>query len=248
MFMGKKRLAIAVAAVVSLGTTSLQAEEFGATTSVQNTLAITVVNDFDVGTIFAVDTAQSYAPIAAVADDPNTAGVDETVAAQTGGVGAITIDTDGDATSLETDGDPALTSLGTPTPAQGSIDNVAAFSISLPNTTSIDAGDFAANGASASLASILTDGIPLTHESGNPAAPQLYMMHFRLAAVSGGAAVIPDGGDVDIGTYNVTPDFGVGTFVFTLGATITTQPVNDGNALTYLEGAYSGTFEVLAAY
>ena len=65
MFMGKKRLAIAVAGVVSLGTSSVQAVEFGASTNMQNTLAVTVVNDFDIGTIFATETAENYVGVTA---------------------------------------------------------------------------------------------------------------------------------------------------------------------------------------
>ena len=60
MFREKKRLAIAVAGVVSLGTSSAQAVDFGATTTMQNTLEVTVVNDFDLGTVFATETAEAY--------------------------------------------------------------------------------------------------------------------------------------------------------------------------------------------
>ena len=144
-----------------------------------------------------------------------------------------------------TDGDPALTSLGTPVPAQGSIDNVNGFTIELPDTSLIDETHFAGD---AGLTSIAANAIPLIHESANPAVPDLWMMHFRIEAVSGGTVAVTGGGDVDAGFYDITPGFGETTFVFNIGATITTEPNNSGAAIPYQEGLYSGTFEVLAAY
>ena len=57
MLMDRKRLAIAVAGVLSLGTSSVQAVDFGASTTMQSSLAVTVVNDFDISTVFATETA-----------------------------------------------------------------------------------------------------------------------------------------------------------------------------------------------
>ena len=60
MLMERKRLAMAVAGVLSLGTSSVQAVDFGASTTMQSTLAVTVVNDFDISTVFATETAANY--------------------------------------------------------------------------------------------------------------------------------------------------------------------------------------------
>jgi len=232
MLMRKTGLAIAVAGVVSLGASSVHAVEFNATTTLQNTLAVTVVEQFDIGTMFATETAENY--------------VAGTGPVTTGGVGAVTIAPDGTTTNLTSDGDPALTSLGTPTPAQGSVEMVGNFVIQLPNTSAILAADFA---GAANLAVLAANSITLEHESANPAVPDLYMMHFTIEAVSGGTAVAPGSGPtLNDGVYDVTPGFGETSFVFNIGATITTEPNDTGTAIVYQEGIYSGTFEVTAAY
>ncbi|MDB3936378.1 hypothetical protein N9383_06640, partial [Granulosicoccus sp.] len=56
IFNKKKRVTMAVAGAVSLGTSSVYAADFNASTTLQNTLEITVVQDFDIGTVFATET------------------------------------------------------------------------------------------------------------------------------------------------------------------------------------------------
>lgn len=233
MLMRKTGLSIATAGVVTFGAASVYAVDFNATTTLQNTLAVTVVNDFDIGAVFATETAQNFVP----GTSPVTSG----------GVGAVTIAADGTATNLTADSvDVTLTSLGTPTPAQGSVDVVGNFTIVLPDTSTIDPSDFP---GAAGVTNITTAGIPLVHESANPAVPNLYMMHFVVEAVSGGtvdAFVAP--ATPEEGIWSITQGFGETSFVFNIGATITTQPNDSGEGLVYQEGTYSGTFPVTASY
>ncbi|MFK7858783.1 MAG: hypothetical protein AB8B64_08180 [Granulosicoccus sp.] len=231
IFTQKNRLAIAVAGALSLGTTIVHAVDFNATTTLQNTLAVTVVQDFDIGTVFATSTGIAL-------DD---------------GVGGFVIDpADGSTTPLpDSDGDITLTSISTPTPAQGSVATIGDFSLTLPDTQTITAADFPAD-AGTSLINITNgtgNAVELVHESGNTAVPSLYMMHFIVEGVSDGV-VTP--GTTNDGTFSIVPGFGVTDYVFNIGATITTEPfveptVGAGPA-EYQEGLYTGIFEVTASY
>ena len=60
---------------------------------------------------------------------------------------------------------------------------------------------------------------------------------------------------INVGDFTVTQDFGETTYVFNIGATLTTQPGaalttagTSADAIPYQEGLYSGTFEVTASY
>ena len=55
-------------------------------------------------------------------------------------------------------------------------------------------------------------------------------------------------GTANTGAFAVAQAFGETTFVFNIGATITTEPNDSGTAIEYQEGDYTGTFEVTAAY
>lgn len=236
MFTQKKRLVMAVAGVVSLGTTTVHAVDFNATTTLQNTLSVTVVQDFDIGTVFATSTGFASAG-GTLYDD---------------GVGGFVIDpVDGSTDALATtSATVTLTSISTPTPAQGSVDTIGDFSLQLPDTVAIDEADFIAD-AGGSLADLLTDAVELVHESGNTAVPSLYMMHFTMEGVSDGTISAPAGSTTNDGAFAVTPGFGVTTYIFNIGATVTTQPHIDtvtNEGLAYQEGIYSGTFEVTASY
>lgn len=226
MIMQNKRLAIAVAGVIGLGASTAQAVDFGASATLENTLSVTVVNDMDLGTLFATATGAALA----------------------NGVGALIIAPDGGATPHGTDSTTIeLVSLGAPTGAQGSVDMSSNFNLELPNTVLTLPADFATD-TSSSLVTI-TDGTgnstELVHESANPAVPSLYLTHFTVSDVSGGVAGTEtatfDGG------FPIVQNFGETTYVFNVGATVTTKPVSTG-AETYQAGVYSGTFVVTAAY
>jgi len=233
MFTSKKRLAIAVSGAVSLGATVAHAVDFNATTTLQNTLAVTVVQDFDLGTVFATATG----------------------AGLTHGVGGFVIaPADGVTDDTAFTGPVSLQSLTAPTPAQGSVDTIGEFTLTLPNTTAIDPADFPDNGTSTSLAEVTaepattpatTEVVELVHESGDPGVPSLYMLHFTIADTNDGDSTITPGTTND-GQFTIEPAFGVTTYNFNIGATVITEPT--AAAVTYQEGVYSGTFEVTAAY
>lgn len=219
--MRKRYLAMAVASVVVAGGSTAQAVDFGVSTTLQNTLAVTVVQDLDVGTVFATATG----------------------AAATDGVGALQISPAGAVADISTSA-VSLTSLTAPTAAQGSVAMTADFTLTLPATNTVAEADFD-DGTGASLGNIATVGAELVHESANPAVPSLWLMHYTVAAVSGGT-VTAEATTYD-GSFAITQDFGETAFVFNIGATLTTEP-GSGSAETYQEGLYSGTFEVTAAY
>lgn len=220
MTMNKTRLALAVAGAVSLVSVTAHAADFGATTTLQNTLEVTVVQELDLGTIFATATGTSAAE----------------------GVGALVIAAlDGAVTDPATDSaEVNLTSLSAPTPAQGSVAMAADFTLTFTDTSAIDAATFGAAGS----ANIATVGIPLSHESADPAVPDLFLMHFTVADVSGGVSTENAPND---GSFEIEQDFGETEFVFNIGATLTTAPFDTAVA-TYEAGIYAGTFEVTAAY
>ncbi len=218
----KTRLAVAVAGVVGLSSIAAQAADFNASTTLQNTLTVVSLQDFDLGTVFA-----------------SSAGT-----ALTDGVGAIQIEPDGTTTDVSASAI-SLISLGTPVPAQGSVDMAAPFTLTLPATNTVAAADFAAD-AGASLTNITTVGAALEHESANPDVPDLYLIHFTVADVSGGTRA--DETAAFDGDFVVTPEFGETTYVFNIGATLTTAPAAAVGSETYQEGIYAGTFEVTASY
>lgn len=233
MTLRKTHLAVAVAATAFIGASALHAAPFDATTSVQSTLAVTAIAPLDLGVIFATETGATLAE----------------------GVAALTIAPDGTVTepadSAAVTTGINLVSLGAPTPGQGSVDMINDFNLQLPNTSGIDPDDFPIN-TGTTLATISTapgvgaaagGGIPLTHSTGNPSVPLLYLMHFKVNAESGGTVASDTGNN---GLFRVTQDFGETTFVFNIGATITTAPTTA--VAEYEDGTYEGTFEVTASY
>jgi hypothetical protein len=218
----KTHLAIAVAGAVGLGASTAHAADFDATATIQNTLTVTNVLDFDLGTVFATVTGAAY----------------------TNGVGALVISPTGVLTSPSTSATILLTSLSTPVPAQASVAMTSDFNLVFPVTSTIDVDDFVDDGGTGLIENILSAGVELIHSSGNPTVPSLYLMHFTVGDVSGGVA----GADATFtGGFAVEQDFGESTYVFNIGATLTTEPADSG-ALTYQEGVYSGTFAVTAEY
>lgn len=219
----KKHLAYAAAAAATVSTTAAYAADFTASATLQNTLTVVSVADFDIGTVFASQTG----------------------AGLTDGVGALVIGADGTVTDPADSATVSLTSLTTPTPGQGSIDMTADFFLTLPDTSSIDAADFAAD-AGSSLVNITNgngNAAELVHETGNPSVPSLWLMHFSVGDVSGG---ISSEGTPNQGDFTVVQDFGESSFIFNIGATLTTEPT--AAAETYQEGIYTGTFEITASY
>lgn len=228
MYTHKKQLVFAVAGAVSLGASMAQAVDFNASATLQNTLAVTNLQDFDLGSVFATVTGT----------------------AANEGVGALKISSLGVVTDPDDSTTINLTSLAAPTAAQGSVDMAAQFTLTLPATNAIDETDFVADAGGGIAAAIAANGIELVHDSANPSVPSLWLMHFTVGDVSGGTV----GAETTTydGVFLVTPDFGETTYVFNIGATVTTEPgALDANVTypsTYQEGTYSGTFAVTAAY
>jgi hypothetical protein len=220
----KKHLALAVsmAATIGLGAaTSAQAVDFTASATVENTLVVTNLADFDLGTVFATTTGTAL----------------------TDGVGALVIAPGGTTTDPTDSATVQLINLGTPVPAQGSVAMAADFKLTLPDTSTIDAADFAAD-AGSSLVNITNgtgNAVELVHSSANPSVPSLWLMHFAVGDVSGGTV-----GTETAGVWPVTQAFGSTSYVFNIGATVTTEPT--ASAMSYQAGVYSGTFTVTASY
>ena len=227
MMKQKKNLAVAVTVVatIGLGVSTSQAVNFTASGSVENTLAVTSISDFDLGVLFATANAAS-------ASD---------------GVGALVIGPDGTTTDPSTDSASVqFINLGTPVGAQGSVDMAATFDLVLPDTSTVTATDFAAN-AGGTADTEITAGTTITelqHSSLNPSVPSLYLMHFTVGDVSGGAATE---GTTNQGDFTVVPGFGQTTYVFNIGGTVTTKPFTSAQE-SYQAGVYSGSFTVTASY
>lgn len=219
----KQHLVIAVAGAVTAGTFTAHAADFSANATLQNTLTVVSVLDFDIGTVFATATGAALA----------------------NGVGALVISPEGIVSDPADSATVSLTSLTNPVAAQGSVAMTADFSLTLPDTSTIDAADFEID-AGSSLVNITNgtgNAAELVHESANPAVPSLWLMHFTVSDVSGGTSAE---GTANVGDFTVTQDFGETEFVFNIGGTLTTEPTTSSE--TYQEGIYSGTFAVTAAY
>jgi len=224
MNINRKYVTAAVGGFLGLVAHTSQAVDFNATATLQNTLAVTVIQDFDLGTVFATEVAPTAAD----------------------GVAGFVITPDGVVEAPASNSTATrLTSLSAPVPAQGSVAISAVFTLTFPNTADIDDAEFVGGGT------VDTDlgnqGIPLVHESGNPSVPDLFLMHFTVGDVSGGASAAVTTDPTDNSNFTVTPDFGATEYVFNVGATVTTAP-GGGTATVYQAGIYSGTFTVTAAY
>lgn len=223
MICRKKHLVISVpvALAAGLGAFTAHAAKFSASAVLENTLAITSVRSFDLGTVYASKTG----------------------ATQSNGVGALVVAPDGGVTDPADSSSVQLVSLSAPIPAQGSVGMVANFELQFPSTSAVDAVNFA-DGGSAFGPLLMANGVELIHESANPAVPSLYLMHFTVGDVSGGTVgsqTIPNDG-----RFPVEASFGESTYVFNVGATVTTEPSDSEQS--YQRGVYSGTFTVTGSY
>ncbi len=223
MIYRNKHLAIAMPLVLAviLGASTAQAANFSASAVLENTLSITNVRSFDMGAVYASVTG----------------------ATQANGVGALVVAPDGSVTDPADSSTVQLTSLSPPVPAQGSVGMVANFELQFPNTSAIDAANFA-DGASALGPLLMANGIELVHESAHPNVPSLYLMHFTVSDVSGGK--VGSQTITNDGRFPVLASFGESTYVFNIGATVTTEPSDLEQS--YQRGVYSGTFSVTGSY
>lgn len=220
----RKSLAIAVASVICLGASSAQAADFGASATLQNTLTVVNLLDFDIGTVFATATGAELI----------------------NGVGALVIAPDGTVTDPSDSATASLISLSTPVPAQGSVSITSDFDLVLPNTDAAKVADFVVDAGDTmdTITGGTANATELIHSSANPVVPSLYLIHFTVGDVSGGVSTQ---GTPNVGDYRVVQGFGETSYVFNVGATLVTEPTV-GGAQSYQEGVYTGTFAVTAAY
>lgn len=217
------RLTLAMATAGVLGLNTAQAVDFTASATVENTLTVTNLLDMDLGTLFATSTGTAL----------------------TDGVGALVVAPDGTVTDPADSATVQFINLGTPVPAQGSVAIAADFFLTMPDTSAVDAADFVAN-AGGTADTEITAGAGVTelfHESLNPTAPSLYLMHFTVGDVSGGTSAE---GTPNVGDFTITQEFGETTYVFNIGGTVTTKPT--AATENYQAGVYSGIFTVTASY
>ena len=219
-------LTVAVASVIGLGSTIAQAEDFDATAELQNTLAITVVNDLDLGTLFATTTG----------------------AALSEGVGALVISAaDGLATAPTTNGEVTLTSLSGSAAASGTIDVLQDLTLILPDTNTITEAQFDGTGLASDTMSV-GGAIELTNDAAAAGNPSLWLMHFTVASATTGTTTTTETGDpANGGRYSVDVT-AAGEYSFTVGATVTTAPYDGTAQQSYEAGTYGGTFSVIAEY
>ena len=213
------RLALALGGVgVMLLSMAVHAETFGATVTVQNTLAVTNLQDMDLGTIFATRTAD---------------------AAQ--GVAVLELSATGALTTPAVNPNVSIFDLSTAQAARAGITATIPFNVTLPQAEA----NLATITDDTAGAAIRADGIQLIHESASPTVAKLYLVNFRLGNVSAGATFVQQ---PDEWVYRITPGidpniaFGIGATLTTEPIPAA------GNIKLYQSGVYSGTFDVTASY
>lgn len=216
---------LGLAGVLAFGASNAAAEDFDATVSVQNALAITNIQAMNFGTLFA---ANANASAAAQLDLAPGGGISEGTGLDINGTAST------DAPSFLSLGGATAAAQGTVSPSN----NV--FTVTVPaGDSSADltaTGDFATNATAVDAG----DVIEMIIDSGNTSVARFYLADFTLAAVSGADSVSQTGSD-----YEITPTFN-SDVVFAVGASIFTDA--SGTRTTYQQGTYTGTFEVEATF
>jgi hypothetical protein len=220
--------------LLAAGSSAAMAETFDATATVQNTLAVTKVNDLNLGTIFASVASASASFVTLAAD--NTYG---TVQRQT------------------TNGTPNIVMLGGQQVAQASIDvtTTAAITVQMPKALSTGALTIGNLNASAvetgGLAQRITDGkvveLRIGGTGGDPTVARFYLTNFQLGEETGATKTscntLNAGSNV---TCILSPTFGSNSVGFNVGATLLTDW--SGTRTAYQAGTYSGSFAITASY
>jgi hypothetical protein len=207
------------------GASQAQAETFNVTTEVQNTLAITVVQDMNLGTLFAASANSSAVSTLTLNPDTGsyTAGAETVLAADT-------VDA------------PSFLSLGGQQPAIGSVATAEDFSVTLPAGV---IGDLAAETDFDDQNQAVLDGdiieVRIGGAGGDPGVARFYLTDF----IVGGETADSNLDQTD-NVASFEPGFGVDTVEFAIGATIITD--GSGERDEYEEGTYEGTFEVTASF
>ena len=214
---------LGLAGVLAFGAGQATAETFSVTTDVQNTLAITIVQDLNLGTLFAASANSSAINSLALAAD-GTFGTSTPFA--TGGA-------TGDA--------PSLISLGGQTAARGSVATGSDFTVTLPAGT--QTADLAATAdfASAAATAAGVSEVRIGGSGGDPTVARFYLADFVV-----GDATADANPTQTTNTVRFEPGFSVTTVEFGIGATVYT----DGSGVrdAYEAGTYTGSFDVTAAF
>lgn len=213
-------LASAVSALV-FGAASLQAEEFSASATIQNTVAVEKVQDMDFGVLYA--------------SGANNKAVAGLKLAPEGGITSVTpilVDAAGATTDA-----PKFLSLGDGQAARGLINSGLNVTISVPEGKSAELADGSAWDA--------TKGVPLSVNA-DGTEPRFFLVDFEVGDVVGGTAAT----GTNPGDFDITADFGVESIEFGIGATIFTDGGAGNGTIKekYQAALYTGTFEVEASY
>ena len=237
-----------LAGALVFGASAAMSADFDVTAQVANALEVTVVNDMDLGNIFAVDAPATNVGITRLT--PAGAYTPVTVAGS---------------------GIPVLLGLGGATAARGSVavPNDSPFTVLLPPAISAD--NLTPTGtAGPELPALLDAGLQASIDAGeaielriggaagNPSVARLYLVNFSLGSVVGGTVTADTGGAATNCTSStrltagdpvecvLTPSFDATAVTFGIGADV----VTDGSAArtAYQTGIYSGTFTVTATY
>lgn len=216
---------LGLAGVLAFGAGQATAETFSVTTDVQNTLAITIVQDMSLGTLFAASANSSAINSLTLAAD-GTYGTPTAFA--TGGV-------TGDA--------PSLITLGGQTAARGSVATGSDFTVTLPAGTQTVDLTVTADFASAAATTNEVTEVRIGGSGGDPTVARFYIADFVIGDATADSNPTAGGGANET---DFAPGFGVTTVEFGIGATVYT----DGSGVrdAYEAGTYTGSFDVTAAF
>ncbi|MFC1750715.1 hypothetical protein ACFL2V_18145, partial [Pseudomonadota bacterium] len=221
----KKLVGVGAVALFSIAMSgAASAVTFNATATVQNALTVVNAADMNLGTVFATT-------------------------ASTTAYRVMTLAADG--TMGSSSGDASLTLLGLGGQAAASatvaVGTNTAFTVTLP-TAEISAAGLDGTSNIATIQG-LTDQIEVA--AADPAVARFQLLNFTVGSVTSGTASANCIDLTDsVGTCTLTPDFGVSSVGFNVGATIMTDvdSAGAGDQDTYQAAAYSGTFDVTASY
>lgn len=216
---------LGLAGLLAVGAGQATAETFTVNTDVQNTLAITVVENMNLGTLFAAKANSSA--VSTLTLNPNT--------------GAYS--TLGETTIGGAPGDgPSLVSLGGQQPAVGSVATGEDFDVTLPAgvigdlAASSDFDDQNADVLSGDIIEVTIGGA-----TGDPDVARFYLTDFKVGGETTDSNLTQTGN-----VASFAPGFGVTLVEFAIGATVITD--GSGTRDTYEQGTYEGEFEVTASF
>lgn len=216
---------LGLAGLLAVGAGQATAETFTVNTDVQNTLAITVVENMNLGTLFAASANSSAVSTLVLNPVTGTYGpLGETVIVGASGDG------------------PSLVSLGGQQPAVGSVATEEDFSVTLPAGV---ISDLAAPGNFSETDSLVVSGdiieVKIGGAGGDPSVARFYLTDFTVGGETADSNLTQA---ANVASF--APGFGVSVVEFAIGATV----ITDGSGIrdSYEVGVYEGAFEVTASF